>query len=282
MEVRRAVIEDALHGGVVQEPGVRLAAEVGHGLPFRSGQNSAARHRRAHHQHDARPAFAGGAERVHVEAPAAPLGPIRHQHRRAAGDPDAVEQPDVDRIGRDHGVAGFEEREQGRQDAAEAARGDEAGSPPIVVEPGQGTDVRGRGPAQDVGPEERQIAVRVVLVHRAPRRLEGGGGRAEVRVEVLEAQHGGIGQRVGLIAHPVDADARHAAEPAHRRVWRSRGGRGGATEVSGVGGHRGPPVTRDTTVDLSCPASAHRDAVEPWRVGRTRRRPAGHPRPLDR
>ena len=62
-------------------------------------------------------------------------------------------------------------------------------------------DQRGRGAAQSIVAEERQIAVGIIVAHRGHGGVERGRRRQQVGVEVLEAQHRRIGQRVGTIAH---------------------------------------------------------------------------------
>ena len=113
-------------------------------------------------------------------------------------------------------VSRLEGREQHVQDAGQPPRADHAFGLPVVRPARLAAHEAGGGAANRVQPEERQVAVRVVVLDRRLRRADGRRGRGNVRVEVLEPKHVGIRQAVGKIAHLLHADRRNVLKAADR------------------------------------------------------------------
>ena len=198
---RPAVEEQALHGRVVDEEEVALAAEVADREPVVLVEVAARGHRRAHEEK------AGGlraddvVEPVAVEAPAVLLGEERDEARDAAGKPDAVDDARVGRVGDDHLVAGIHGAEDGVEKRLHSARSDDDLALGVVaVTAPLGGEVGDRRAQVEVA-GEREPAVRLRVVEFRAGDLERLGRKREVGVEVLHAENG------AAVASPVSSAA---------------------------------------------------------------------------
>ena len=148
-----------------------------------------------------------------VEPPFAVLDRQRRERRRAAGEPHAVHEAGVDRVGEDDLVAGIDRREQHVEHALAAAARDHDLALGVVGRAVALRDVVGDRRAQVEIAGERQPRVADRVVERLARDLPRLGRKRQVGVQVLEPEHVGIGDRRG---HPVDAEAGHAVHPPAR------------------------------------------------------------------
>jgi hypothetical protein len=210
MEGLEAVEEDALHGAVVDHPGAGGAAGLADRGPVAAVEDRSRRHRRAHHQERPGALADGGGETVAVELPDAVADLAAGEARHASSEPYAVDEADVDRVEQHHLVVRLEHRQQHVEDAVEPAGRDDRRALPVVAHPRRPRHQVGGRAAQLVGAQKRQIAVGVVAVRRLAGRLDDPRRRAQVGVEVLEAEEVRIVGVVGERPHAVDADSGHA------------------------------------------------------------------------
>jgi hypothetical protein len=144
--------------------------------------------------------------------------------RDAARQPDAVDQPGIDRVADDHFLPGFDGCEQDVEDAVEAAGHADALRPGVVPGAGHGADMLGRGLPQCPVALERQVAVGVIVVDRGAGDLPGDSGRRYVSVEVFQPEEIRVPPGVSGIADLVHADSRDVrqARDGHQASFRQR------------------------------------------------------------
>ena len=226
--------QDALHRRVVQEPGPGLLHDSGDRLPFLGRVDDAARHGGAHGEHGLRLLAHGLGQRLQVEPPSAVDHPERHQAGHAAGKADTVDEAGVGRVADDDLVAGLQHGKQRVEDARKAARRDHALRAPVVGDAGVGLEPRDHRLPERVNAEEGQVAVRVVARHSRVGGVDGGLGRRNVGIQVLQPEHLGIERGIRRIAHAVDADAGDVAQSRdrHRPVAAALDARSGPVQSS--------------------------------------------------
>ena len=137
------------------------------------------------------------------------FGAQRNQLRLATGDAHAIRRAGVNRVGQDHLVARVDGRQKHVENAAASAGGDDRA---IVSAPAELRNVRRRRGTQRIVTVKRKIAVRGIVVDRAPRRRQRGFRRTQIRVHVFQAQNRRIASRIGFVADTIDADPRNLQE----------------------------------------------------------------------
>ena len=135
----------------------------------------------------------------------------RHEAGDGADEAHPVEHAGVGRVGEHDLVAGVGEAEE-RVEHRVALAGGDHDLPRVVARAAAALDRRRDRLLQVVPAREGQPAVRVVGADRLAGRLQRGGGRRDVRVEVLEPQH--LRVVAGRGGDPVDAEAGDVLEPA--------------------------------------------------------------------
>ena len=208
------VEQQRLHRAVVEQEQLLAHAQLAHRLPVGALEHVAAGHRRAHHQqrHGAR--RDRGGQRVAAQPPLAVLDVEAGERRHAAGQPHAVHEPGVGRVGEHDLVAAVDRREQDVEHGLGAAAGDhDLGLRVVAVAGARGEVVGDRGAQVGVA---REGQPRVGL--RALDRRGGDGGRLrrerQVGVQVLEPQQPVVARRAGGGRDAVDAEAGHLREAA--------------------------------------------------------------------
>ena len=87
---------------------------------------------------------------------------------------------------------------------------------PVVGDAGVALEPRHHRLSERVGAEEGQIAVGVVARRSGAGGLDGGLGRRDVGIQVLQTEHVRIARSVRRVAHPVDPDAGDVAQSRYR------------------------------------------------------------------
>ena len=219
MDEFAAVEQQPLHRGVEDQRQVVLHAQRGDRAPVLGIEETARGHRRRHQQHRAHARAHGGPQRFAVELPfAAGREAKRHVLRRAAREPDAVEQAGIGRVGHQHLVADLHRGQQGIEDAREPAGRDHAMARLVGHARELGHMAR-RDLAQPRLADEGQVAVVRVLGGGAHGARHGLGIGRDVDVEVLEPQEGRAFGIVGDGAHAVDADAGDVGQAGGAVAW---------------------------------------------------------------
>src|ERR1700737_2721845 len=132
MNVRCAIIKNALHCGVVYQQRVARLAHCGNGIPVFNPKDGARRHRRAHQESCAKFFGTYSCKPIEIESP----DPIDFAQLRVDGNAtaehDAIGQAKVGWLGDEYAIAGLDERKQCVEDTAKAASRDETFGVPIV------------------------------------------------------------------------------------------------------------------------------------------------------
>ena len=186
--------------------------------------DDAARHGRAHGEHDPRSRARRVAQCIQVQSPAAADHPQRHQPGHTAGEADAVQQAGVGRIADDDLVAGLQHGEQCVEDARQSARRDHALRSPVVRDARIGPQPGNDRLSQSLDAEERQVAVGFIASRGGTSGLDRGPRRRDVGIEVLQPEHLRIARGVRRIAHLVDADAGNVQQARYRHCLDPRSG----------------------------------------------------------
>jgi hypothetical protein len=200
------VVEDALEAAPVQEPEVALRAQPRDRFPLLVAGDPTRRERRVVDEHDARSVRRGSPQRLEVQPPLAAVGVQRHEPRLGSGQPHAVDHAGVRRVGQDDLVAGVGEAEEGIEHGLALPAGDDDLAARVVRRPAPPPHVLGDRLLEVLAAVEREPAVGVVLADRGAGRLERGGRRRDIRVQVLHAQDIRVVARRG--GDLVDVEAR--------------------------------------------------------------------------